>query len=165
MWKINFVTASGYTWTRGNQVSERHKVCSMFGFLSNKNIIVWCCLIKCRSENCLDRCTFYTRRSKSIRYTGLKHSVSYGDACVDTKVWQDTVNFSNVHIPHSYFGVANRMNGFDHGFGKWCSWQIKCMYLTPYNLDIQWFRCRWIFRSRSCCRLWRRKVPHNRSVQ
>jgi len=73
---------------------------------------------KCKSDNCLDRCTFYTRRSRSIEYTGLRHSVSYGDACVDTKVWKDTVEFAGVPIPHSYFGVANRMNGFDHGFGK-----------------------------------------------
>jgi Eukaryotic aspartyl protease len=83
--------------------------------VSNKNILF---LQKCKSENCLDRCTFYTRRSRSIEYTGLRHSVSYGDACVDTKVWKDTVEFAGVQIPHSYFGVANRMNGFDHGFGK-----------------------------------------------
>ncbi|KAI9284738.1 aspartic peptidase domain-containing protein [Umbelopsis sp. AD052] len=87
--KLVFDTTSGYTWTRGSQ---------------------------CKSENCLDRCTFYTRRSRSIEYTGLRHSVSYGDACVDTKVWKDTVEFAGVEIPHSYFGVANRMNGFDHGF-------------------------------------------------
>ncbi|GAB5591799.1 hypothetical protein Unana1_06699 [Umbelopsis nana] len=88
--RLVFDTTSGYTWARGD---------------------------KCKSENCLDRCTFYPTRSKSIRYTGLKHDVSYGDACVDTKVWQDTISFANVTVPHSYFGVANRMNGFDHGFG------------------------------------------------
>lgn len=120
MQRFFFFLASGYTWTRGSQV--KFLLCCLTGlpfFIIISSVTRTCYFNKkCKFDNCLDRCTFYTRRSRSIEYTGLRHSVSYGDACVDTKVWKDTVEFAGVQIPHSYFGVANRMNGFDHGFGK-----------------------------------------------
>ncbi|KAH8552116.1 aspartic peptidase domain-containing protein [Umbelopsis sp. PMI_123] len=71
---------------------------------------------KCRSENCLDRCTYYSTRSKTAVSTGHKYSVSYGDACVDTRIYMDTVTFSGRSVPNMPIGGAERMSGFDTGF-------------------------------------------------
>ncbi|CAO3663976.1 unnamed protein product [Umbelopsis ramanniana] len=71
---------------------------------------------KCRSENCLDRCTYYATRSKTAVSTGHKYSVNYGDACVDTRVYLDTVTFSDRTVPNMPIGGAERMSGFGAGF-------------------------------------------------
>ncbi|KAI7885227.1 acid protease [Lichtheimia hyalospora FSU 10163] len=84
-----FDTNTGYSWVRGS---------------------------RCKSENCLDRCTYYARRSESAVSTGEKYKVKYGDACVETTVYVDTVEFGGMKIESMPFGGAYRMTGFDHGF-------------------------------------------------
>lgn len=84
-----FDTNTGYSWVRGS---------------------------RCKSENCLDRCTYYARRSDSVVSTGEKFSVEYGDACVDTHVYLDTVEFNGIKVENMPFGGAYRMSGFDDGF-------------------------------------------------
>ncbi|KAF7722056.1 1,3-beta-glucanosyltransferase [Apophysomyces ossiformis] len=86
---LAFDTTTGYSWVRGSQ---------------------------CKSENCLDRCTYYSRRSSTSKPTGRKFSVEYGDACVDTKVYLDTFRFANLTVRDMPFGGASRMSGFGHGF-------------------------------------------------
>lgn len=71
---------------------------------------------KCRTENCLDRCTYYSTRSTSAVSTGHKYSVNYGDSCVDTRIYQDKVEFSGITVPNMPIGGADRMSGFDAGF-------------------------------------------------
>ncbi|CAO3588459.1 unnamed protein product [Absidia cylindrospora] len=84
-----FDTSSGYSWVRGS---------------------------RCKSENCLDRCTYYARRSNTSQPTGKKFSVQYGDdACVDTHVYLDTVEFSGIQVQDMPFGGAYRMSGFADG--------------------------------------------------
>ncbi|KAI7880344.1 acid protease [Lichtheimia hyalospora FSU 10163] len=84
-----FDTNTGYSWVRGS---------------------------RCKSENCLDRCTYYARRSDSVVSTGEKFSVEYGDACVDTHVYLDTLEFNGIKVENMPFGGAYRMSGFDDGF-------------------------------------------------
>ncbi|CDH60703.1 hypothetical protein RO3G_03088 [Lichtheimia corymbifera JMRC:FSU:9682] len=84
-----FDTNTGYSWVRGS---------------------------RCKSENCLDRCTYYARRSDSVVSTGEKFSVEYGDACVDTHVYLDTIEFNGIKVENMPFGGAYRMSGFDDGF-------------------------------------------------
>jgi len=86
---VVFDTSTGLSWLRGSQ---------------------------CRSENCLDRCTYYASRSKTAVSTGHKYSVNYGDACVDTRVFLDTVTFSDRTVPNLPIGGAERMSGFGAGF-------------------------------------------------
>ncbi|KAI8146220.1 aspartic peptidase domain-containing protein [Fennellomyces sp. T-0311] len=70
---------------------------------------------RCKSENCLDRCTYYSRRSETAVSTGKKFSVDYGDACVDTRVYLDDVEFAGNSVS-MLFGGAERMSGFATGF-------------------------------------------------
>ncbi|ORY96753.1 aspartic peptidase domain-containing protein [Syncephalastrum racemosum] len=86
---LAFDTTTGYSWVRGS---------------------------RCKSENCLDRCTYYARRSDSAVSTGKKFSVDYGDACVDTHVYTDTFRFAGLTVDDMPFGGAYRMSGFDTGF-------------------------------------------------
>lgn len=86
---LAFDTTTGYSWVRGS---------------------------RCKSENCLDRCTYYARRSKTSVPTGEKFSVDYGDECVDTHVYIDTVSFNGLTVHDMPFGGAYRMSGFDKGF-------------------------------------------------
>lgn len=86
---LAFDTTTGYSWVRGS---------------------------RCKSENCLDRCTYYARRSDSAVSTGKKFSVDYGDACVDTHVYTDTFRFAGLTVDNMPFGGAYRMSGFDTGF-------------------------------------------------
>ncbi|KAI9250210.1 aspartic peptidase domain-containing protein [Phascolomyces articulosus] len=83
-----FDTTTGFSWVRGS---------------------------RCKSENCLDRCTYYARRSESAVSTGQKFKVDYGDACVDTSLYIDTVEFHGLSVEMP-FGGAYRMSGFDDGF-------------------------------------------------
>ncbi|KAI7857418.1 aspartic peptidase domain-containing protein [Circinella umbellata] len=83
-----FDTTTGFSWVRGS---------------------------RCKSENCLDRCTYYARRSESAVSTGQKFKVDYGDACVDTSLYVDTVEFNGLSVEMP-FGGAYRMSGFDDGF-------------------------------------------------
>ncbi|CAO3596053.1 unnamed protein product [Absidia cylindrospora] len=86
---VAFDTSSGYSWVRGS---------------------------RCKSENCLDRCTYYARRSETSQPTGKKFSVKYGDECVDTHIYLDTVEFSGIKVHDMPFGGAYRMSGFAEGF-------------------------------------------------
>lgn len=84
-----FDTTTGYTWVRGS---------------------------RCKTENCLDRCTYYARRSETAVSTGKKFSVEYGDACVDTYIYYDDIEFAGLKVHNMPFGSAYRMSGFDSGF-------------------------------------------------
>ncbi|KAF7728357.1 hypothetical protein EC973_006298 [Apophysomyces ossiformis] len=85
-----FDTTTGFSWVRGS---------------------------KCKTENCLDRCTYYARRSDGPAHpTAKKFSVEYGNACVDTHVVLDTFEFAGLKVKNMPFGSAYRMSGFDHGF-------------------------------------------------
>ncbi|KAI8146487.1 aspartic peptidase domain-containing protein [Fennellomyces sp. T-0311] len=84
-----FDTNTGYSWVRGS---------------------------RCKSENCLDRCTYYARRSETAVSTGQKLKVKYGDACVETTIYQDVVEFGGIQVYDMPFGGAYRMTGFDQGF-------------------------------------------------
>ncbi|KAL0084864.1 aspartic peptidase domain-containing protein [Phycomyces blakesleeanus] len=84
-----FDTTTGYSWVRGS---------------------------RCKTENCLDRCTYYSRRSDTVTSLGKKFSVEYGDACVDTHVYLDTFNFAGLTVENMPFGGAYRMSGFVDGF-------------------------------------------------
>ncbi|SAL97107.1 hypothetical protein [Absidia glauca] len=86
---VAFDTSSGYSWVRGS---------------------------RCKSENCLDRCTYYARRSSTSQPTGQKFSVKYGDECVDTHIYLDTVEFAGIKVHDMPFGGAYRMSGFADGF-------------------------------------------------
>ncbi|KAI9310466.1 aspartic peptidase domain-containing protein [Dichotomocladium elegans] len=86
---VAFDTTTGYSWVRGS---------------------------RCKTENCLDRCTYYARRSESAVSTGVKFNIDYGDACVDTYVYLDNVTWNGVTTTNMPFGGAYRMSGFDHGF-------------------------------------------------
>ncbi|KAI9029992.1 aspartic peptidase domain-containing protein [Phycomyces nitens] len=86
---VAFDTTTGYSWVRGS---------------------------RCKSENCLDRCTYYARRSSTVTSTGEKFSVEYGDSCVDTHVYLDTFEFSGLTVHDMPFGGAYRMSGFSDGF-------------------------------------------------
>ncbi|KAL0075503.1 secreted aspartyl protease [Phycomyces blakesleeanus] len=86
---VAFDTTTGYSWIRGS---------------------------RCKSENCLDRCTYYARRSSTVTSTGEKFSVEYGDSCVDTHVYLDTFEFAGLTVHDMPFGGAYRMSGFDDGF-------------------------------------------------
>ncbi|KAI9261391.1 aspartic peptidase domain-containing protein [Phascolomyces articulosus] len=84
-----FDTNTGFSWVRGS---------------------------RCKSENCLDRCTYYSRRSETAVSTGQKLKVKYGEACVETTIYLDTVEFGGVPVENMPFGGAYRMTGFDQGF-------------------------------------------------
>ncbi|KAI9008748.1 aspartic peptidase domain-containing protein [Phycomyces nitens] len=84
-----FDTTTGYSWVRGS---------------------------RCKTENCLDRCTYYSRRSETVTSIGKKFSVEYGDACVDTHIYLDTFNFAGLKVDDMPFGGAYRMSGFVDGF-------------------------------------------------
>jgi len=86
---VVFDTSTGLSWVRGS---------------------------KCKSENCLDRCTYYSSRSKTAVSTGHKYSINYGDSCVDTRIYMDTVEFAGIKVPNMPVGGAERMSGFDAGF-------------------------------------------------
>ncbi|KAG0172261.1 1,3-beta-glucanosyltransferase [Apophysomyces sp. BC1034] len=86
---LAFDTTTGFSWVRGS---------------------------RCKSENCLDRCTYYARHSSTVKSTKHKFSVEYGDACVDTRVYLDTFRFANITVHDMPFGGAYRMSGFGHGF-------------------------------------------------
>ncbi|ORX56873.1 acid protease [Hesseltinella vesiculosa] len=86
---VAFDTSSGYSWVRGS---------------------------RCKSTNCLDRCTYYARNSNSSVPTGKKFSVKYGDNCVDTHIYYDTWEFAGITVHNQPFGGAYRMSGFSHGF-------------------------------------------------
>ncbi|KAI7866458.1 aspartic peptidase domain-containing protein [Spinellus fusiger] len=86
---VAFDTTTGYSWVRG---------------------------YRCTSDNCLNRCTYYARRSSTVVPTGQKFSVDYGSSCVDTHVYLDTFQFANLTVPSMPFGGAYRMHGFDPGF-------------------------------------------------
>ncbi|KAI9314197.1 aspartic peptidase domain-containing protein [Dichotomocladium elegans] len=83
-----FDTSSGYSWVRGS---------------------------RCKTENCLGRCTFYSTRSKTAESTGQKFKVKYDNACVETTIYLDDVEFGGQKVKMP-FGGAYRMTGFDHGF-------------------------------------------------
>ncbi|KAI7854906.1 aspartic peptidase domain-containing protein [Circinella umbellata] len=84
-----FDTNTGFSWVRGS---------------------------RCKSENCLDRCTYYSRRSETSVSTGQKLKVQYGEACVETSIYMDTVEFGGVSVENMPFGGAYRMTAFDEGF-------------------------------------------------
>ncbi|KAI9495736.1 aspartic peptidase domain-containing protein [Zychaea mexicana] len=84
-----FDTNTGFSWVRGS---------------------------RCKSENCLDRCTYYARRSETVTSTGQKLKVKYGEACVETTIYLDTVEFGGLSVENMPFGGAYRMTGFDAGF-------------------------------------------------
>ncbi|KAI8060994.1 aspartic peptidase domain-containing protein [Gongronella butleri] len=86
---VAFDTSSGYSWIRGSN---------------------------CKSTNCLDRCTYYARNSKTAVSTGEKFSVKYGSSCVDTYIYRDTVEFAGLTVKDMPFGGAYRMSGFGAGF-------------------------------------------------
>lgn len=65
----------------------------------------------------MDRCTYYSRRSETAVSTGEKFKVKYGESCVETTIYLDTVEFAGMKIESMPFGGAYRMTGFDHGFG------------------------------------------------
>jgi hypothetical protein len=71
---------------------------------------------QCKSENCLDRCTYYAGRSKTAVSTGHKYSINYGDSCVDARIYLDDVEFAGIKVPNMPIGGAERMSGFDAGF-------------------------------------------------
>lgn len=75
---------------------------------------------QCKTENCLDRCTYYARRSSTAVSTGQKVKVKYDHGvCVDTTVYLDTVRFNGLEVANQPFGGAYRMTGFEHGFGMY----------------------------------------------
>ncbi|ORZ00988.1 aspartic peptidase domain-containing protein [Syncephalastrum racemosum] len=77
----------------------------------------WVRTSRCKTENCLDRCTYYARRSSTAVSTGQKVKVKYDHGvCVDTTVYLDTVRFSGIEVANQPFGGAYRMTGFEHGF-------------------------------------------------
>ncbi|KAI8646747.1 aspartic peptidase domain-containing protein [Parasitella parasitica] len=84
-----FDTTIGYSWVRG---------------------------YRCKTENCLGRCTYYARKSSDAVSTGKKFSVEYGNSCVDTHVYMDTFEFAGLKVKDMPFGGAYRMSGFGEGF-------------------------------------------------
>lgn len=43
--------------------------------------------------------------------------MKYGEACVETTIYLDNVEFGGVSVENMPFGGAYRMTGFDQGFG------------------------------------------------
>jgi len=114
---ITFLIAgTGLSWLRGSQVIINISLAVIYLSLSHLHITNVKFSLQCRSENCLDRCTYYASRSKTAVSTGHKYSVNYGDACVDTRVFLDTVTFSDRTFPNLPIGGAERMSGFGAGF-------------------------------------------------
>ncbi|KAI7898545.1 aspartic peptidase domain-containing protein [Cokeromyces recurvatus] len=86
---VAFDTTTGYSWVRGS---------------------------RCKTKNCRGRCSYYALKSSDVVSTGKKFSVEYGDSCVDTHVYLDTFEFSNLTVKNMPFGGAYRMSGFANGF-------------------------------------------------